>query len=148
LAKVILQKQSTPIIGQGMARWNNVHVADLSDMFRLLVNKGVAKDTDNETWGPKGYMFAESGEHTWGDLSRAIAKEAVRSGYISEPKEYELGKDEALELAGFEAVSWGLNSRGKAERAKKVLDWKPTRPAIEDQIPLILKEEKERLSRA
>lgn len=125
-----------------------MHVADLSDAFRLLVNKAIAKDVSDEIWGPKGYMFTENGEHVWSDLSKCIAKEAAELGYISEPKEYRLGKDEAIKQAGFEAVSWGLNSRGKAERARKFLGWNPTRPSIEDEVPTIVKEEQERLSRS
>ena len=96
-------------------------------------------------WGTKGYILTENGEHVWGDLSRAIAKQAQDMGFISNPKEGSLNKDEAIKQAGFEAVSWGLNSRGKAERARKFLGWKPTRPSIEDEIPNILTEERERL---
>ena len=89
-------------------------------------------------------MLVENGEHTWSDLARLIASEAVKLGYISDPKEEALSKDGALEAAGFEALGWGLNSRGKAERARKYLGWKPSRPSIEAEVPKILKEERER----
>ena len=112
------------------------------------MNKAVARDTSEEIWGAKGYMFTENGEHIWGDLSRAIAKSAASLGYISNTEEYAVGKDEALRLAGFEAVSWGLNSRGKAERANEYLGWKSIRPSIEDCIKEILEDERERLSRS
>jgi nucleoside-diphosphate-sugar epimerase len=143
----VLQKSYIPVVGQGKARWNNVHVADLSEVFRLLVNKAISKDTDPEIWGPKGYMFTENGEHTWTELSKVVANAALKKGYISEPKEYSLSKDEALEQAGFEAVSWGLNSRGKAERARKVLGWRPNQPSLEEEVPKIVDEERERLGK-
>lgn len=141
MAKLILEKGFTPIVGQGKARWNNVHVHDLSEVYCLLVEKAVEKDTNKEVWGEKGYLLTENGEHTWTDLAQKMSAEAVKLGYIKDPKEDSLSKDEALKQAGFEAVSWGLNSRGKAERAKKVLGWKARERSLEDEVPEILKQE-------
>lgn len=135
----------TPIIGKGKARWNNIHLADLSNVYLQLVNAAVSKKLDAELWGPKGYYLTENGEHIWGDLSRSIAHKAADLGYISDPKEKGLEKDAAMEQAGFEAVSWGLNSRAKSERARKLLGWQPKEQSIEDEIPNILNQEKERL---
>lgn len=146
MGKLILKEGYIPIVGQGKTRWNNVHVADLAEVFRLLVDKAVAKDLNDEIWGPKGYMLVENGEHVWSDLARLMGKEAVKLGYISEPKESALSKDGALEAAGFEAVSWGLNSRGKAERASKFLGWKPVKNCLEEEVPTLLKEEHAKLS--
>ena len=118
-----------------------MHVEDLSELFRLLVEKAAAKDKSDELWGAKGYILAENGEHVWGDLARAVASQAAKLGYISDPKEGSLDKDEAIQQAGFEAVSWGLNSRGKAERGRRYLGWQPVKLTIEDEIPNILKQE-------
>jgi hypothetical protein len=74
-----------------------------------------------------------------------VGKKAVELGYLKDPKEQALEKEKALEQAGFEAISWGLNSRGKAERASKTLGWKPTRGSIEDEVEEILKAEHARL---
>ena len=145
MAKLITEKSFIPIVGEGKSRWNSVHVEDLSDVYCLLIDKAVAKDTNDELWGSKGYLLTENGEHMWSDLARTIAREAVKLGYISEPKEDALSKDEALKHAGFEAVSWGMNSRGKAERARKYLGWKPSRPSLEYEVPKILKEERYRV---
>jgi nucleoside-diphosphate-sugar epimerase len=145
LAKLVLESKYTPIIGDGKARWNSVHVADLADVYVLLAEKAANGDTNEELWGEKGYIFTENGEHVWGDLARLVGQEAVRQGYIKEAPEKPLGKDAAIDQAGFEAVSWGLNSRGKAERAKKFLKWKPSRQSIEEEVPDILKEENERI---
>ena len=112
----------------------------------MLVEKAIEKDTSPELWGEKGYILAENGEHVWSDLARKIGSEATKLGYISDPKESALAKDEAIKQAGFEAVSWGLNSRGKAERAKKFLGWKPTQRSIEEEVPDIIKQEHERLA--
>ena len=149
LTKLILEKGYIPIVGQGKARWNSVHIEDLSEVYRLLVSKAVDGDTSDELWGAKGYILTENGEHVWGDLARHVARQAVHLGYIQEgPQEGSLGKDEAIKQAGFEAVSWGLNSRGKAERASKFLAWKPVQPSIEDEVRNIIKQEHERTAKS
>ncbi|KAL2828071.1 hypothetical protein BJY01DRAFT_255505 [Aspergillus pseudoustus] len=112
LAAFVLGKQYCPRIGKGLSGWNNVHVHDLSRVFELL-----------------GYYFTENGEHAWGDLSLAVGEEAHKQGYINMGAAPELRDwtiDEAVQSpAGFEAASWGMNSRGVAARAKKVLGWRP-----------------------
>jgi len=119
-------------------------VADLSDVFLRLTEAAAAKNTNEELWGEKGYILVESGEHVWGELAEQIGKKAHEMGLINkEPKKESLSKDAAMEQAGFEAVSWGLNSRAKAERARKVLGWKPNAPSLQDEIPNILKSEHE-----
>ncbi|PPJ54860.1 hypothetical protein CBER1_06058 [Cercospora berteroae] len=146
LAKTILQKGYAPIIGEGRAHWDNVHVHDLSEVYLALVDAAVEQKLDSELWGEKGYFFVANGRHVCGDLSRLIAQKASDAGYI--PKEFEeqkLSKDEAWELADFQALSWGLNSQGKAERARKVLGWQPKEGSLEDEVPHIIEQEKGRL---
>lgn len=141
LAKLILDKQFIPIIGKGKARWNNIHVADLSDVYLLLVEAAVAGKNSPGLWGGDVYYLTENGEHIWADLARFIGKRAHELGYTGSLQEDSLSKDAALDQAGFEAVSWGWNSRGKAQRARKVLDWKPSRRSIEEEVDEILERE-------
>jgi len=148
MSKLVLTGGYIPIIGAGAARWNNVHVADLADVYVLLVEAALSPQhsQDPELWGAKGYTIVENGEHLWSDIARKVGKTAAELGYLKEePKEQALSKEKALDQAGFEAVSWGLNSRAKGERARKVLGWKPSRPTLEETIPEILKGEKARL---
>ena len=147
LSRLILQKQYTPIIGHGLARWNYVHVHDLSELYLLLTEAAVNGNTDKELWGEKGYLIVESGEHVWGDVARAVGKKAVEMGLVASAEEKAFSKDQALETAGFEAISWGLNSRGRGLRAGKTRDWKPKMKGLYEEIPVILREENERLKR-
>jgi nucleoside-diphosphate-sugar epimerase len=137
-----------PIIGQGKARWNNVHVSDLAQLFVLLAEAALDGNTNADLWNEKGYYLVENGEHVWSDLARLMGKKAHELGLVEkELEENSLDKDKAIEQAGFEAVSWGFNSRGKAERAKKVVGWEPKAPSIEDCVDEILKDEKGRLDK-
>ena len=145
IASLILTEGYIPIVGGGKARWNNIHIHDLSDVFVRLAEAAVAKKQDAEMWGSKGYYLTEAGEHEWSKLAEQIANQAHRLGFIKEPKTQALSKDAALQHGGFEAVSWGLNSRGKAKRAKRVLGWTPTATSLEDEVPVLLKSEFARL---
>ncbi|KAJ5781198.1 hypothetical protein N7457_006358 [Penicillium paradoxum] len=134
LANVTLRPQKAPITGAGQAIWNHIHVHDLSDVYALLVDAASAARTDDGLWGPRAYCLTENGEHCWGELAQATAEEAVKPG--------------AKAYAGFESVSWGLNSRGRSQRARKILGWAPSRPSLVNELPEILRSEAQRLQDA
>jgi len=147
LASTTLEKGQAPQLGKGLAEWDNVNVHDLSDLFVLLVDAAVAnnKELDSELWGPKGYFLAENGHHVWGQVSKEVAEAAYKQGYIKTKEVKPMTPDEAKETAGFEALSWGLNSKGYAKRARKFLGWKPKGKSLKDEIPNIVEEEATRL---
>ena len=107
MSKLILSANFIPIIGEGNARWNNVHVADLSDLYVLLCEAAVAQHLDPDIWGPRGYYLAENGEHLWSDIAKRIGQQAEQMGFIKSPETKTLSRDAALQQAGFEAESWG-----------------------------------------
>ncbi|KAE8345655.1 hypothetical protein BDV24DRAFT_125423 [Aspergillus arachidicola] len=149
LASFILKEKYSPQLGRGLARWNNVHVYDLSRLYDGLVRAALdpVRQNDKEIWGAKGYFLSENGEHVWGDLSRQIGQQAFKHGYLTqEPEHKQWSLDEALKSpAGFEAASWGYNSRGSALRAREVLGWKPQEQSLEAEIPEIIRAEAARL---
>ena len=148
MGKLILSKSLIPVVGQGKARWNNVHIEDLSDLYLLLLERAIAQDSNNDIWGSHGYMFAENGEHVWSDLAHTMSQEAEQQGLIKNAKVGALSKDAALDQAGFEAVSWGLNSRAKAKRAREFLGWKPHRASLEQTVPEIVRQESRLLTKS
>lgn len=150
LASFILKEQYCPRIGKGLSRWNNVHVHDLSRVFELLVQAALdpSLKESSEIWGAHGYYLTENGEHVWGDLSIAVGEEASKQGYLktAAPELREWSIDEAVNSpAGFEAASWGMNSRGVAERAKRVLGWKPQERSLTEELPEIVRSEAARM---
>lgn len=149
LASFILKEKYCPRIGQGLSQWNNVHVRDLSRVFELLVQAAsdASRWQDEEIWGAHGYFLTENGEHAWGELSAAVGKEAHKQQFLHDsPKVGELSYDEAVKSsAGFEAASWGMNSRAQAIRARKVLGWKPQERSLYDELPTIVQSEAARL---
>jgi hypothetical protein len=124
-----------------------VHVHDLSDIYASLVDAAVAGRTDPGLWGADVYYLTENGEHVWGDLAQSTAEVAAKLGYIPEGKAEPIDLESAKEYAGFESVSWGLNSRGRARRAREVLGCKPSRPSLLAELPKIVRSEWERLQK-
>lgn len=125
-----------------------MHVHDLSRDFELLVEAALAEKSDADIWGKHGYYFTENGEHVWGDLSVAVGEEAFKQGCIKggAPELRAWSIDKAVNSsAGFEAASWGMNSRGVAARARKVLGWKPQERSLEAELPDIVRAEAARM---
>lgn len=140
-----LQQQKAPIIGAGQSHWN-VHVHDLSDLFTLLVEAAIACKNDNDgLWGNKACYLAENGEHSWGDIAVLVAQSAAEQDYIPKPKAEQIDIDTAKKLAGFESLSWGLNSRGRARRARTLLGWRSSRPGLVEELLGIVRSEWRRL---
>lgn len=143
-----LRRQKGPIIGAGQSISNHVHVHDLSDVYALLIDAGIAGRTDDGLWGPKAYYLTENGEHCWGELAKATAEAATKLGYLPEAKTEVLDPVIAKQYGGFESLSWGMNSRGRSQRARKILGWNPSRPSLVDELPEIVRGEWERLQNA
>lgn len=143
LVRYVLAHGYAPVIGEGRAEWDHVHVRDLSALLTALVEAAIAssqgqnKDQDQdqgqdaELFGPRAYYFCESGTHVWGPVAARIGQEAVRQGFLKEVLTREVRVDE-LSLLG---QSWGTNSKSVASRARKYLGWRPTAPSFEDEIP-------------
>ncbi|KAJ6103474.1 hypothetical protein N7486_005901 [Penicillium sp. IBT 16267x] len=141
LAKVTLQLQKGPIIGAGQSIWNDVHIHDLSDVYSLLVDAAISGRTDDGLWGAGAYYLTENGEHVWGELAQQTADVATKLGYLPEAKAEPIDLESAKKYGGFESLSWGMNSRGRARRARELLGWKPSRPSLVAQLPDIVQSE-------
>ncbi|GKT87504.1 nucleoside-diphosphate-sugar epimerase [Colletotrichum tofieldiae] len=134
LAHFILEQKYCPRIGKGLSRWNNVHVHDLSVVFELLVEAALdpSRKDDAQIWGLTATSLLRTGSTSGGICLIKGAAPEVR----------ELSFEEAVKSpAGFEAASWGMNSRGVAVRARKVLGWKPQEKSLEDEVPTIVRSE-------
>lgn len=69
----------------------------------------------------------------------------VKQGFMAEPK-VEVTTLETTRSQGLQtSVSWALNSKSFASRARKNLGWEPTRGGLKDAIPEIVSSEAKRL---
>ena len=127
-------------VNQGLAYWNNVHIQDLSTLYVKLVEKTVAWDGEGDEslhpaiWGAEGYYFCENGEHIWGDISQLVADEGKKLGYFKTNEVESLPAEDASSRRFLGQGIWGANSRGRAKRARAVLDWQPVGAPLEDEV--------------
>ncbi|TGO20542.1 hypothetical protein BPAE_0287g00110 [Botrytis paeoniae] len=147
LVRVTLKKGHAAQLGKGLTEWDNVHVHDLSTLFLLLAERAVSNSQssdDVEIWNEKGYFLAENGHHVWAEVSQQVSEDAFAKGLIKTKEVTVMNLDEAKEFVGFEAFTWGLNSRGIAKRARKYLGWNPTGRSLKEEIPYIVDQEARR----
>ena len=62
LCRIALERGRAVQVGKGLNRWGNVHVADIGEMFALLVRKAAEGSTEEEVWGAQGLYFAGAGK--------------------------------------------------------------------------------------
>lgn len=148
LVRCTLQRKQGFTVLEGNTMWAEVHVRDLAQVYLRLVEESTQLNGGAATWGPtNGYYFAESGEFVWGDVSRAIVKEARQQGFEKLQKSV-VGLDvtEARKMFKAGPELWGCNSRCRALRARKLLGWEPKMPKLMELIPQDVELEARRLS--
>lgn len=140
LVKSTLKNGTPPVAGKGLTEWDNVHVHDLSALFVLLVEAALANkpDMDAKLWGEEGYFLAENGHHVWGEVSKRVGEVAFEKGYIKDKTPRTITLADANKDGG---VTWGVNSKGFAKRARTYLGWLPKGRSLNDEIPYIVESE-------
>ncbi|CCM01662.1 uncharacterized protein FIBRA_03724 [Fibroporia radiculosa] len=128
LIKVSLARKQAGMVGVGKALWPNVHIDDVADLYIVIGDRLLNNGDEGIGHGWEGFYFGENGEHSWYDISKAIAESFVELGLegTSEPTPFK--KEELVKYFGSEEVSnlFGSNSRCRAERSRLV-GWKPKR---------------------
>lgn len=133
LAKYTLERGVAFQIGEGLNRWPHVHVHDLSALILSLAEEAL-QGGGRATWGHDGYYFAENGEHSWGDLARTVAKAAREQALVPNASVVSWTAEEADHKVPFGSLFWGTDSRCKASRARKLLNWQPKHHTILDEV--------------
>jgi nucleoside-diphosphate-sugar epimerase len=143
-AESMLKFKEGWIIGSGTNVWNQVHVQDLSDVY-LLLAEAAANGGEPATWNEQGYYFAGAEEFRWGDIHRAIAKEAHKQGYLPSAEVKSLNGETIQPFFQYGHLFVGSNARGRTRRIKKLLGWSPHQFSLLDDIPRIVEYEAELL---
>ncbi|KAL9128533.1 MAG: hypothetical protein Q9217_002798 [Psora testacea] len=144
LARCTLQKKQGLKIGAGENFWPNVHIHDMSKVYLKLL-EAAAEGESKATWGNEGYYFTENGEHIWGEVSKAVASAAYKQGLIPSDEVVTISNEEADQITMWGSVTWGANSRCRAIRARRLLDWSPRERSLEHEVPDAVSEEAQRL---
>ncbi|KAL6704632.1 hypothetical protein ACN47E_008029 [Coniothyrium glycines] len=141
MAKAALSRGKGFVVGEGLNKWTQSHIRDLSEIYVALVTAALSPGGGKATWNDEGYYFSESGEFSWGDVGRAIAKIAHQKKFINTPDVDHITKEEADQLTPYGSYMWGTNSRCVAKRARKLLGWTPKEKSVFDLLPDIVEKE-------
>lgn len=143
-AKAILKRKRAFLPVKGENIWHEVHVHDLSNLY-VLLGEAAASGGGKATWNENGYYFAENGSFVWKDVFQGIAGIGQEKVLIDTDETPSLSTDELNKLHPYAATLWGSNSRGKAERAKKLLGWNPKGDSLKAHLPAIVEGEAQAL---
>eukprot|EP01119_Soliformovum_irregulare_P000572 TRINITY_DN103_c0_g1_i1.p1 TRINITY_DN103_c0_g1~~TRINITY_DN103_c0_g1_i1.p1 ORF type:complete len:338 (-),score=78.81 TRINITY_DN103_c0_g1_i1:51-1064(-) len=143
IIKAAIQLKKVHRIGRGLNRWHQIHVEDLAELYRLLLDGALHQRVPV---GKQGYYLAENGDFAWGDVCVAIAQSLQRLGLTS-TDEIGIASEEDWEAkfpgVRINAVSlFGSNSRGIGTKAKS-LGWNPTRSSNEQFFTAIARDVEE-----
>jgi len=107
-------------VGRGLNVWSNVHIADVAELFLLAL-----------TDAPAGALFyCANAEASMKSVAQSIGR---MLGLGDQTQDWPIG--EAVDGLGPGAhLSFGSNSRVRADKARKVLGWQPQGPALADEI--------------
>jgi len=108
-------------VGRGLNRWSHVHIADLTDLYLIAIQKG----------RPGSFYYAENGEATLLEIARDIARHLQIAGPEG------LSFEAAAEIWGRQSALYGLgsNSRVRSDRAREELGWAPRNSSIFHDLP-------------
>ena len=107
------------MLGTGRQHWSTVHVADLANVFRLVL----------ETDSAHGYYVIGNGVNsTVAELTDAAAVAASAAGAVP-------GSDDEARarLGDYFAEALLLDQGDDAAKARAELGWRPTRPTLVDE---------------
>lgn len=88
-----------------------MHILDLTSLYSLILQKFLSGSPIS--LGKAGIYFAETGEHTWLEVSQGIARAAVKQGLLKDDKIGSIGVVEAAKEIGTDEgmVELGLDSK-------------------------------------
>jgi len=136
-AEAILKRGKGLKVGSGENIWHEVHVWDLSELYRLL---GEAAEAGGPpaTWNEEGYYLAENGSFEWGDILTKMTEIAYKKGLLPTAEVESLPAPIVHQIKARGQYRWGTNSRGISVRGKKLLGWKPVQHSLEAELPEIV----------
>ncbi|KAH8692125.1 hypothetical protein BGW36DRAFT_387047 [Talaromyces proteolyticus] len=134
LAKAILQHGHGIQVGKGSSTWSHIHISDITRLLVMLVLEA-SRNTNQLLWNENGIYFANAGLLSFGEISNKMSDFAYSRGLISSPSTKEIQPKIADLLTHRGAVLWGTNARTSSDRARKILQWQPEGPSIEEEIP-------------
>jgi nucleoside-diphosphate-sugar epimerase len=107
------------MLGTGQQHWSTVHVADLTDFFRRVLEDGTARGR---------YVIGDGVNSTVAELTQAAAVAAGATGAVPGS-----GDEARARLGDYFAEVLLLDQGTDAARARAELGWQPSRPSLAEE---------------
>lgn len=95
LIRSAVEAGQSEVLGDGKGIWDYVHIADLVDLYVLLLKRVLAAEQIPS--GEDGILFSSSGRYVWQDLAQGIADALFQLGAV---KTREVKQIDIAEAAG------------------------------------------------
>lgn len=131
LLKSALKFGRVPVIDDGGGVWDNVHIEDLAELYKLVLIDIFSSAGSNLPSGKNAIIFSGVGRHSWKELSQELANTLYAVGLVENAELQRLALSEAVHMTGgdIQMAELGLasNSKTKSSIARKLLGWMPVR---------------------
>jgi nucleoside-diphosphate-sugar epimerase len=107
------------MLGNGQQHWSTVHVADLANFFRRVLENDSARGT---------YVIGNGEKSTVAQITKAAAVTAGGSGAVPGS-----GEEARARLGDYFAEVLLLDQGTQAGRARSELGWEPVRPGFVEE---------------
>ncbi|KAH8757077.1 NAD dependent epimerase/dehydratase family protein [Hyaloscypha finlandica] len=131
IVQASLKRKHAVMVGAGSGIWSRIHILDLTSLYFLLTQAILDQKSDPPS-GKTGYYFAENGASSWESISKKIGEVGKKIGAFDGSEVRSMSLGEAKEEFGYgserdaEGVV-GSSARIKADKARQLLGWSPTR---------------------
>jgi nucleoside-diphosphate-sugar epimerase len=116
LIRLSMEMGQVPVVGDGSATWDHVHIVDVGRLYKFILAKIMAgADIPN---GKEGIYFVEAGHHSWLELSQRVAEAGVAIGALKTDTIQSISLEEATKKL---ANGWSL--LGELGWASKYVTW-------------------------
>lgn len=90
-----IEAKRAQVIAEGSSVWSDIHIDDLANMYKLLISKILNGETIRS--GKQGIYFTETDEHSWLEVSKAVAKAGRELGVLDTEEVQSLSLEEAAD---------------------------------------------------
>ncbi|KAF5644811.1 NAD dependent epimerase dehydratase family [Fusarium tjaetaba] len=156
--KAMIKLGRAVVVDDGAGVWDHVHVEDLAELYRLLVQEILEREGKALPTGKKGIVFNGNGQHSWLEFMKLVANAGYEEGALLSNTVAHISLEEAAKtlvpLIGFSDSMGDLtmlaaqilnsNARTVASVARK-LGWVPLKgeevweSSVRDDIKTIVK---------
>lgn len=96
LIRTFIKLGHAVVMGEGAGVWDEVHIADLTTLYELLLAKVLAGEAIPS--GKRGIYFSETGDFSWKQLSQGLADELAKQGLIKTNEVKSISLQEGADL--------------------------------------------------